>query len=306
MRSILAIIAAVCLGSSAVAEEVISEAQINDARKSIVVEVDRRKELAERDREIDRLKAEIARLRNARPDGDTQLIVAARFIEVSTAKVKPTEFDGMRSVLVPFLDPNLKERPFPRVNSLPIFLCGVEHPLSVQIERWLQDPAKLAKVIGSPTVATLVDKEGFMRLGHEYPITVPLSLGAVTVEHRFYGLQLSFVGSLQPDGRISLEVRPRHSEIDPTRSVTINGEEIPGLTVRECSITTLLRPDQQFIIGGMTHVRTITTKPARFLQPAKTAEEETELLMVVSVNVVPSNPPAPREVAAEPTPTAQR
>jgi hypothetical protein len=305
MRSFLVALIAICVGAPASAQETFTQAQIDDVQKAIVVEHDSQRKLAEKEVEIHRLKEEIARLRAGRPDGDTQIIVAARFIEVSTAKVKPTEFDGMRSVLVPFLDPNLKERPFPRVNSLPIFLCGVEHPLSLQIERWLQDPAKPAKVIGSPTVTTLVDKEGFLRLGHEYPITVPLSLGATTVEHRFYGLQLSFVGSLQPDGRISLEVRPKHSEIDPTRSYTINGEQVPGLAVRECELKISMRPDQQFVIGGMTHVRKITTKPARFLQPAKTADEETELLIVISVNVVPNDPQSPREVGAEPTTTSR-
>lgn len=287
MRTLFSVLIVCCFASHASAQQALTQTEIDEFNKAVKVEVDREKQLKERDFEILRLKEEIESLRAVRSDGDTHLFIHARFIEVTTAKVETASLDGVRSVLIPFLDPNRKERPLPRVATLPVVVCDSDSPLLAQIDRWLADPTKPAQTLGAPAISTLLERQAYIRIGHEFPMLVPMSLGATSLEHRFYGTRLAVTGSLRRDGRLALEIQPRHSELDPSRSVKLNGQEVPGLTVRECAFTTVISPEQQIVVGGMTGTRTVTTQPARVLMPAKTATEETELLIVISVKLEP-------------------
>jgi pilus assembly protein CpaC len=61
-------------------------------------------------------------------------------------------------------------------------------------------------------------------------------LGTISIEYRRFGTQIDFVPIVHRGNSIRLEVRPRISEIDDTRSVTINGQQVPGLRVREADV----------------------------------------------------------------------
>lgn len=113
----------------------------------------------------------------------------------------------------------------------------------------------LAKVLAEPKLVTVSGRPAFFNAGGEFPILVPQSLGTVSVQFRRFGTQVDFVPIVLGNGAIRLEVRPRVSEIDTSRSVTIGGNTIPGLRVREIDTGAELRAGQTLAIAGLVQER---------------------------------------------------
>ena len=90
----------------------------------------------------------------------------------------------------------------------------------------------LVKVLANPTLTAVDGRPASFNVGGEIPIVVPSGLGQVGIQYREFGTRVDYVAKIRGEGRVYLEVRPYVSEIDPTRSVTINGTSVPGLRSR--------------------------------------------------------------------------
>ena len=113
----------------------------------------------------------------------------------------------------------------------------------------------LMKVLAEPTLVTVSGRPAFFQVGGEFPIIVPQSLGTVSIEYKKYGTQVDFVPIVLGNGRIRLEVRPRVSEIDTSRSVVINSTTVPGLRVREVDTGVEMQAGQTLAIAGLVETR---------------------------------------------------
>jgi pilus assembly protein CpaC len=113
----------------------------------------------------------------------------------------------------------------------------------------------LAKILADPNLTTVSGRPAFMNAGGEFPVIVPQSLGTVSVEYRRFGTQIDFVPIVLGNGVIRLEIRARVSEIDDSRSVTINGTQVPGLRTREADTASELRAGQTIAIAGLVQTR---------------------------------------------------
>ncbi len=113
----------------------------------------------------------------------------------------------------------------------------------------------LMKVLAEPTLVTVSGRPAFFNSGGEFPIIIPQSLGTSSIEFKKFGTQIDFVPIVLGNGNIRLEVRPRVSEIDPTRSVTINSTTVPGLRVREVDTGVEMKPGQTFALAGLVQTR---------------------------------------------------
>ncbi|HOP76937.1 MAG TPA: pilus assembly protein N-terminal domain-containing protein [Thermogutta sp.] len=113
----------------------------------------------------------------------------------------------------------------------------------------------LMKVLAEPTLVTVSGRPAFFQVGGEFPIIVPQSLGTVSIEYKRYGTQVDFVPIVLGNGRIRLEVRPRVSEIDSSRSVVINSTTVPGLRVREVDTGVEMQAGQTLAIAGLVETR---------------------------------------------------
>lgn len=113
----------------------------------------------------------------------------------------------------------------------------------------------LMKVLAEPTLVTVSGRPAFFQVGGEFPIIVPQSLGTVSIEYKRYGTQVDFVPIVLGNGRIRLEVRPRVSEIDTSRSVVINSTTVPGLRVREVDTGVEMQAGQTLAIAGLVETR---------------------------------------------------
>jgi pilus assembly protein CpaC len=114
----------------------------------------------------------------------------------------------------------------------------------------------LAKVLAEPNLVTVSGRPAFFNSGGEFPILVPQSLGTVSIEYKKFGTQVDFLPVVLRDNFIRLEVRPRVSEIDPARSVTVGGLTVPGLRTREVDTGVELRAGQTLAIAGLVQTRT--------------------------------------------------
>lgn len=121
------------------------------------------------------------------------------------------------------------------------------------LEAMRQD--QLMKILAEPTLVTVSGRPAFFQVGGEFPILVPQSLGTVSIEYKKFGTQVDFVPIVLGNGRIRLEVRPRVSEIDNTRSVTLDSTTVPGLRTREVDTGVELNAGQTLAIAGLVQTR---------------------------------------------------
>jgi pilus assembly protein CpaC len=114
---------------------------------------------------------------------------------------------------------------------------------------------KLASVLAEPNLVAYSGRPARFNSGGEFPITVPQSLGTVSIQFKPYGTQVEFVPIVLGDGAIRLEVYPRVSEIDESRSVNVNGTNVPALKVREANTGVEMRAGQTLAIAGLVQMR---------------------------------------------------
>jgi pilus assembly protein CpaC len=114
---------------------------------------------------------------------------------------------------------------------------------------------EVLKILSDPTVTTVSGRAASFIVGGEFPILVPQSLGTVSIEYKEFGTQLDFIPIVMGNGNVRLEVRPRISEIDETRSITINGTTVPGLRVRQVDTGVEMKPGQTLALAGLVQTR---------------------------------------------------
>jgi pilus assembly protein CpaC len=113
----------------------------------------------------------------------------------------------------------------------------------------------VSKILADPTLVTVSGRPAFFNVGGELPILVPSGLGQTTIEYKKFGTQVDFLPIVLGNGRIRLEVRPRLSEIDDTRSVTVNSFVVPALKVREVDTGVEMQAGQTLALAGLIQER---------------------------------------------------
>jgi pilus assembly protein CpaC len=183
-------------------------------------------------------------------------------------------------------------------------LIGGSNPLDVELNALEQKG--LIRNLAQPNLVALSGDTASFLAGGEYPIPVPGSLGAITVEYKKYGVGLAFTPTVLQDGEINLMIKPNVSQLDPSHSVAIaNGISVPALTVREASTTVELRDGQSFMLGGLLQSDSQTNQDqlpwlgdvpvlGALFRSAAYQKNETDLVIVVTPHVVrplrPSDP----------------
>ncbi len=155
----------------------------------------------------------------------------------------------------------------------------------------------LIKVLAEPTLVTISGRPASFNSGGEFPIIVPQSLGTVSIEYRQFGTRVDFVPLVLGNGNLRLEVRPQVSEIDPSRSVTIENVTVPGLRTRWVDTAVEMKAGQTLALAGLIQTRTESqnrgipwlSEVPWFGIPFRRVEEQTnevELLITVTPEFV--------------------
>jgi pilus assembly protein CpaC len=155
----------------------------------------------------------------------------------------------------------------------------------------------LLKILAEPTLVAVSGRPASFLVGGEFPILVPQGLGAVSIEFRKFGTEIDFVPLVLGNGNIRLEVRPRVSEIDNTRGITLNGVTVPSLLVREVNTGVEMKAGQTLALAGLVQTRTesqnigipwVSDLPffGTFFRKVQETRNEIELLILVRPELV--------------------
>ncbi|WP_061927888.1 type II and III secretion system protein family protein [Altererythrobacter epoxidivorans] len=109
----------------------------------------------------------------------------------------------------------------------------------------------LITTLSQPNLTALSGETANFLAGGEFPIPISQGLGTTAIEYRNYGVSLAYTPTVLSNGRISIRVRPEVSELSSQGSVTINGFQIPALTIRRAETTVELGSGQSFMIAGL-------------------------------------------------------
>lgn len=109
----------------------------------------------------------------------------------------------------------------------------------------------LVTSLSEPNLTALSGETADFLAGGEYPIPISQGLGSTSVEYKRFGVSLAYTPTVLANGRISMRVRPEVSELSGQGSITLNGFNVPALTVRRAETTIELGSGQSFMIAGL-------------------------------------------------------
>lgn len=109
----------------------------------------------------------------------------------------------------------------------------------------------LVTTLSEPNLTALSGETADFLAGGEYPIPVSQGLGTTSIEYKRFGVSLSYTPTVLSNGRISMRVRPEVSELSSQGAVTVNGFQVPALTVRRTETTVELGSGESMMIAGL-------------------------------------------------------
>lgn len=115
----------------------------------------------------------------------------------------------------------------------------------------LGEKVGLVTTLAQPNLTALSGETADFLAGGEYPIPISQGLGTTSIEYKKYGVSLSYTPTVLANGRISIRVRPEVSELSSEGAVTLNGFQVPALTIRRAETTVELGSGQSFMIAGL-------------------------------------------------------
>lgn len=161
-----------------------------------------------------------------------------------------------------------------------------------------------ATVLAEPNLTAMSGESAAFAAGGEVPIVI-ITNNNVQIDFKSYGVILRMTPTLLSANRISLHIAPEVSELTEDGAVTLQGISIPALKVRRADTTVELASGQSFALAGMlrsTQAQTVSGVPGlssiplfgRLFEHEVSAKAETELVILVTANVV--DPVAPGEL----------
>ncbi|WP_147819690.1 type II and III secretion system protein family protein [Salidesulfovibrio onnuriiensis] len=109
----------------------------------------------------------------------------------------------------------------------------------------------LARTLAEPNLICVSGESAHFLAGGEIPIPMPGALGTVGIEFKPFGVGLEFTPTVMSSDLINLKVAPEVSELDYSRSLELDGYEIPAITTRRASTVIELADGQSFAIAGL-------------------------------------------------------
>jgi pilus assembly protein CpaC len=155
----------------------------------------------------------------------------------------------------------------------------------------------LLTVLAEPTLTALSGQTASFNAGGEVPIPEASGLGTVSVKFKKFGVGLSFTPTVLSEGKISMKVEPRVSDIDFSNAIQSNGFLIPAFTERSVSTVVELADGQSFALAGLLSEK-VTEDIAKYpflgdipilgalFRSSAFKKNETELVVIVTPHLV--------------------
>ncbi len=155
----------------------------------------------------------------------------------------------------------------------------------------------LLTILAEPTLTALSGQTASFNAGGEVPIPEAAGLGSVSIKYKKFGVGLSFTPTVLSEGKISMHVAPRVSDIDFSNAIVSNGFLIPAFTERDVSTVIELADGQSFALAGLLSEK-VTEDIAKFpllgdipvlgalFRSSAFKKNETELVVIVTPHLV--------------------
>ena len=115
----------------------------------------------------------------------------------------------------------------------------------------LAEQVGLVTTLSQPNLTALSGETADFLAGGGFPIPINQGLGTTTIEYKNFGVSLAYTPTVLANGRISMRVRPEVSELSSAGSVTLDGFQVPALTIRRAETTVELGSGESFMIAGL-------------------------------------------------------
>ena len=155
----------------------------------------------------------------------------------------------------------------------------------------------LVKLLAEPTLIAESGQAAEFLAGGEFPVPIPQQFSQVTIKFKEFGVGLKFTPTVLSAGQISVIVNPEVSELDFANGVSLQGFQIPALTVRRVKTVVELGDGQSFAIAGLLqeNIReTVVKYPllgdipvlGALFRSTSFQKNETELIIIVTPHLV--------------------
>lgn len=160
----------------------------------------------------------------------------------------------------------------------------------------------LLRTLAKPTLVTVSGKDAKFLSGGEFPYPVAQQANTISVEFKEFGVGLVFTPVVTDGEHINLKIRPEVSSLDFSQGLESAGFRIPVIRKNEVSTNIILKDGESFAIAGLINneVRqTVSKIPllgdipilGALFRSTRFRNDETELLFLVTVNLVQPGPP---------------
>ena len=168
---------------------------------------------------------------------------------------------------------------------------GGSIPLNVRLNAMISQGR--ARILATPKVVTLNNKEANLLIGETYPIVFNTSvLGGQNVQFVDVGVKLRLTPTIGPDGMVTAELHPEYSEL---LGVTDTG--YPIIANRKIDSTLRVRDSETIVLGGLMRDvsnETISKIPGlaeipvlgKFFQNRRANHERDEIVFLITPHVI--------------------
>ena len=165
----------------------------------------------------------------------------------------------------------------------------------------------LFRTLAKPNLVTQSGKEAKFLSGGEFPYPVSQQNNTISVQFKEFGIGLIFLPVVLDGDTISMRVRPEVSTLDFSQGLQSAGFNIPVIRKNEAFTNINLKDGESFAIAGLINndVRQTVAKIPVFgdipilgalFRSTRFANNETELLFLVTVRLVKAAPPGSASV----------
>ncbi len=218
-----------------------------------------KRQLAEKLDELEKLQAEIDRLRERTGQPPQQVLVRVRVIEIQTGKLRQaglshplqTTAAGFQEVGFKVIDQE----------SLPEALQAVD----VIVKK------DFAKILADASMQTVAGRHERMLSGSEFRVPILRPDGSLENQMKFAGLDLQLLSSVDADQRITLDCQFKLSKKDFTHMVKFRDAIVPGVKSRSVCTRLQMKSGETIVLAG------------------QGSAEETELVSLITSEFVQSN-----------------
>jgi pilus assembly protein CpaC len=172
------------------------------------------------------------------------------------------------------------------------------------------------RTLAEPNLMTLPGKEAYFLAGGEFPypsVQGGSSAGSISITFKEFGIRLRFTPNIARNGAIRLKVAPEVSSLDFANGLVIQGFTIPSLRTRRAETEVELREGQYLAIAGLMDnetTRNLTKIPiigdipilGELFKSRGNRDRRTELLVIVTPELVQASDAAPKVPTGEPGP----